>query len=277
MAGSRKPGPQDACDGSVEIEDGTLCRSVSPEPGPIGITAQNSRDLQSLASAGQTEAALAAIRRETGCAVGESLKGQIPELIRILSDLRSTAAPWTALAGSPARRRIGGLRDALVALDLDFLPKSIDRGSGELIRALMMGDAQIVGNGRNTGVDSDSETTLPRGVGILVRIILQGVVERELAPLLIQLHSSKLGEAFATWIANNWTDLLKNPRLRWPHSEGAAFPAGERVVFQRKSPASPVSASTYASESPTFPDADMAVQAATLVAAAAQGAPFCPV
>jgi hypothetical protein len=80
-------------------------------------------------------------------------------------------------------------------------------------------------------------------VAILTRLILQGIVDYllndrstaaaspsigssqaggkpnadgigDMKPLLVRLRSSKLGETFATWIANNWKELLKNPRLR---------------------------------------------------------------
>src|SRR6267142_295891 len=38
MAGSRKPGPVCSSNHPVVIDDGTMCRSLSPTPGPVGTT-----------------------------------------------------------------------------------------------------------------------------------------------------------------------------------------------------------------------------------------------
>src|SRR6516225_793156 len=40
MAGSRKPGPDCSYNNAVNIEDGTMCRTVSPPPLPIGTVEQ---------------------------------------------------------------------------------------------------------------------------------------------------------------------------------------------------------------------------------------------
>ncbi len=321
MAGSRRPGPQDVWTDSVDIDAGTLCRAASPRPGPIGITTETVRDPGTLANVDRTETAgtisvrllhlsLAAICRETCSGVGESLRNQILHLVQVLNDLRTTSVPLSALAGAPPGRRVGGLRDVLVALDLNFLPESINRGSGELLCALRMGDAETTATRENTGTYGDMDIIteeLSRSVAILTRLILEGIVDYlakdpsavasspsiasspaagkpnpngvgDVAPLLVQLRSSKLGEAFATWIANNWRELLRNPRLRsGPYSGGgASFTRGD-VVFHPKAFVSQAPAKTSAYEGPTFStNIHMAAQAATLVAAAAQGAPFCP-
>ena len=300
MAGSRKPGAQDAWIDSVEIEDGTQCRAALPLPGPIGITPKNLKDPRTPACIGRVEAAgkfagqllhlsLTAIRRETGCDAGESLRDQIPVFAGLLNALQTTAT-ISASTGPAARQRISGFRDVLAALGLSFLPQSTNQGSGELLCALTMSEGQTLVARSRDGDTDNMPKELSRGVGILTRLILQSIVEYlakgagnrnanragDLAGLLVQLRASKLGEAFAAWVAKNWTELLENPRLRFipPAGAGASQPAA-RVVSQRG--ASPAPASTPAPEAPTFPpDLSMAAQASALIAASAQGTPFCP-
>jgi hypothetical protein len=181
---------------------------------------------------------------------------------------------------------MGGLRDVLVALDLNFLSESVNPGSGELLSALTMGGSRTAATRRNSGIDGDSDTItdqLSRSVAILTRLIVQGIVDYllkdgstagaspsmgssaatgrpnadgvgDVMPLFVQLRSSKLGEAFATWIANNWKDLLKNPRLRaGPYSGGGASSTRGSVESQRKALVSPTQSSTPAYKPPSAP------------------------
>src|SRR5215469_11967821 len=135
MAGMRTPGPQDAGNDPVEMDQGTLSRSYTPPPGPIGTTPRVELLIPSKLTQQDIEAALAAIRRETGTEAGEVLRDRIPELISILHALK------TALSNpifSPPTRRVSGLDDVFVLLGLDFLTSSRKRGSDELILALTM-------------------------------------------------------------------------------------------------------------------------------------------
>jgi hypothetical protein len=258
------------------------------------------------------DCSIAAIRRETDCDVGETLQKQIPDLARMLGTLRPTSlndrGQLDDLAGAPPAHRPRGLKGVLVALGLDFLPVS-DAGSGELICALSIDTPESVTrrSARILEVLHPEAENLAKAVGILTRLILQSIVDclvkdrlttaasfsvpplqsvgtpevrrvDAAKPLVARLRSSKLGDAFATWIAAYWKELLKNPRLQArPPLDGGVFSTVERAVSQHRIPVLPAP-TAMAAEEPTFPsDVNMAAQAGTLVAAAAQGTPFCPI
>jgi hypothetical protein len=303
MAGSRKPGPQCATDDGPTVEDGTLCRAPTPLPGPLGTAGDDPSwtpgsgggqrtGAASLLSVEATEIFLVAIRRETGCAVGDVLKNRTPELASLLCTIRPAlslgSAPWGVTSLSSGRV-VGGLGGILASLGLDFLPIPTPGGSGEIINALMIEGWRTDPAQRQTGMDP---CALAPALGTLVRLILQGVVQYLLeagasvsAPVAAarwrtgrvdRLRSSKLGDAFATWVAANWKDLLTNPRLQF-QPEGGGVSSVTPVISQRRKQPSPAPPRVTADEAPTFsPDLNMAAQAATLVAAAVQGTPFCP-
>jgi hypothetical protein len=91
------------------------------------------------------------------------------------------------------------------------------------------------------------------------------------------LRSCKLNSDFAIWVENNWQDLVRDPRLLTRPRAGGGTAA--KTVASGWTPRVPrATISQPGSDPTTFPsDANLAAQAATLVAAAAQGAPFCPV
>jgi hypothetical protein len=174
-------------------------------------------------------------------------------------------------------------------LGSEFLQQSIQGRLTEVVWAQQDGMAramhavELFGSERDREVERAAEQ-LAAGIGILVRLILEGIAayarpgrrvatEDEATQLVNQLAAGRLGKDFASWVATNWKGLIDDPRLRaTPRGGGSAYV--ERAVFDRKPP---VAATTPpASDSPTFSDVDLVSQAAALVAAAAQGKPFCP-
>jgi hypothetical protein len=260
------------------------------------------------------KSSLAAIRRETGCGVDEALRDAIPILAQVFTRLSATpvngAPALGSFANSSSGRRIGGLKDVFASLGVEFLP-AFDNGSSELTGALRMG-ASPTGRGSWAIIEDepDTATGLALAIAVLVRLILQGIVHylrnrplTAVAPLTVgpsqvagkpevktgtretviqlvdRLRSSQLGDAFETWVSSNWSDLLKNPRLQSATSlrDGGGSSKVGQVISQRRPRVSPPPTTPTAPEPPTFPpDIDMSAQAATLIAAAAQGLPFCP-
>ena len=259
MASGRKPGPQ----GSYSAR--------WPTPGPLGpawalLTSYERGEIVSRAFARAIELAPAALYRETGGAFGGASRELVSGLVAVLQ------------------------ANKLPAFGLEFLPQSAGSGLAETVRVLQSGLSKADGATGHRGAERDSEIEqaaeeLARAAGILVRAILQGIVEYLLTrgssavPLIVgQLRSSRLDSSLATWVEQNWNELLTNPQLRPRPKLGGGGAAAERVSSGRvpRAPAIPVV--QPAAEPPTFSsDAMLEAQAATLVAAAAVGAPFCPV
>jgi hypothetical protein len=183
-----------------------------------------------------------------------------------------------ALIGALATCAFGaarpGKKKILDSLGLDFLSASIEGGLGAVICMLPRTDPPGDCEPEQAG------EALARAGGVLARLILRGVVVRlggdvpaTREALIGQFRSSKLGDGFALWIEQNWKNLLTNPRLRVESKRSGG--GADIVVSERKSRA-PAAARPPAADPPTFPAINAAAQAATLVAAAAQGAPFCP-
>jgi hypothetical protein len=267
MAASRKPGPQCSYNDGIDIDSGTSSRTLSPDPLPLGNrlpSSSNALDADFLSSAAvaAVQHAPTALLRETGYTFDrETLKGLIPALVQTLSA--------TALSGAPAGKRV-----ILTALGLNFLSESIEGSLGEVICVLPRMDRSGDCEPEQAG------EALARAGSILARLILRGVVVRLAGDvpatreaLIGQFRSSKLGDGFALWIEQNWKDLLTNPRLRVESKRSGG--GADIVVSERKSRA-PAAVRPPAADPPTFPAINAAAQAATLVAAAAQGAPFCP-
>jgi hypothetical protein len=126
---------------------------------------------------------------------------------------------------------------------------------------------------------------LALAAGILMRLLLESIVayvrsgtrhvnQHNAEQLVRQLRARKLGDGFANWVEENWAQLMNDSRLRANPRVGGPV-VTERFIIQRK-PRVPT-ATQPVSEPPTFPsDTDGMAQAATLIAAAAQGKPFCP-
>ena len=138
----------------------------------------------------------------------------------------------------------------LTWLGLGFLAVSIAEGFGEMLKALRNG-VEWAWYARNLqGAAEEKQVQkaaheLARTVGILVRLILQGILayllkkaamsstrgamstigkvqadgaaavsDATVAELVGRLRSSKLGDGFADWVKNNWRDLRNNPKLK---------------------------------------------------------------
>jgi hypothetical protein len=306
MASGRKPGPQCSNNDRVDIDDGTMCLAQSPTPGPLGPALGVLANIEcgecvSKAFARAAQLAPACLSRETGHAFGDTSRDLIPDLVVALKDLSASAAC------------AGGKGSILTSLGLEFLPESNDRGLAEMICVLQSGLSRAHNAGEQRSAKRDSEieqaaAELALAIGILVRLILQGIVayllsrgspattrgtiatgpagrthetkiiaDEVVAELVGQLRSSKLDGSLAPWVEQNWKDLLTNPQLRLrPRLSGGAVSA-DRVSSERR-PRAPIPPSTPANDPPVFSsDTNLVAQAATLVAAAAQGAPFCPV
>ena len=259
MASGRKPGPQ----GSYSAR--------WPTPGPLGpawalLTSYERGEIVSRAFARAIELAPAALYRETGGAFGGASRELVSGLVGVLQ------------------------ANKLPALGLEFLPQSAGSDLAETVRVLQSGLSKADGATGHRGAERDSEIEqaaeeLARAAGILCtrdperhrgvpvdQGIQGGAASRGAASL------QQAGQFFRSVGRQNWNDLLTNPQLRPRPKLGGGGAAAERVSSGRvpRAPAIPVV--QPAAEPPTFSsDAMLEAQAATLVAAAAVGAPFCPV
>jgi hypothetical protein len=206
--------------------------------------------------------------------------------------------------------RPDGSRSILTALGLEFLTESIDSSLVEMNCLLLSGISMARNAGEHKSGDRDQQVDqaaaeLARATSVLMRAILQGIVtylengsmaprrgstssgqlvpaletrvptDATVAQIVILLRSCRLGPRFAIWVEQNWNELLKNPRLRAkPRLSGGSIPAQSA-----RTPKVPiVTVRLPVSDPPTFASGvNLGAQAATLVAAAAQGTPFCPV
>ena len=223
-----------------------------------------------------------------------------------MSSAFANALPWAGTDRS---------RDILTSLGLEFLPESIDGSLGEMTRFLQSGVSVASNAGEHRGGGRDQEVEraaeeLALATGILGRAILRGIVEylengsraprrgsvasghavgtpetalptdAAVAQLVAHLRSCKLENGFAIWVERNWKELLKNLRLRIrPRMGGGSVAAELGRVSSGRTPRVPLAQFSQPESDPsTFSsDVRLAAQAATLVAAAAQGTPFCPV
>jgi len=243
----------------------------------------------------------AVLYRETRLAFSDALTNLVPKLFGALK-IQTPNSTATGLAGAPPSAQTGASKDVLAALGLDFLPIPLNASFGAFSSKLQAGLSRARDAGKRGDADRDLEVEtaareLAQAVGGLVRLILQGIVVHLLngstasnrrgtsgeaaigadviARLVGQLRSSSLDASFAIWVENNWRDLLTNPELRIKptHPFGGKGPVEK---LERKQPPE-IPVNPPAIDPPTFsPNISLLAQAASLVAAAAQGAPFCP-
>ena len=295
MAGSRKPGPQCSYNDRFNVDDGTMCRAQSPAPGPLGTASgllANTEANECVSSAFARAALLApaAFYREIGPASGKDLQAMILDLVEVLR-LQTASTARGAASSAIVKAPPDESREILTSLGLEFLLESIDSSLVEMTGFLQSGLSVASHAREHRDVDRDREVEraaqeLARATGILARAILRGIVgylEKTSPPrdaaagqLVAHLHSCKLEAGFAIWVERNWKELLKNPRLRIRPRMGGGGVTAESVSSGR-TPSVPL-APQPVSDPPTFSsDVRLAAQAATLVAAAAQGEPFCAV
>ena len=160
-----------------------------------------------------------------------------------------------AVAGSQFGLDIGTF--ILTWMGLKFLVEAIGQGLGELVTALenavwMAWTAVDTNKMFRSHHIAQAARGLARCVGILFRLILQGIVALivgkggltvskgmvstgrsvlgegipgttnvAVADVVAQLRQSKLPKAFADWVEQNWEDLLRNPKLQGRKTETA--------------------------------------------------------
>ncbi len=208
----------------------------------------------------------AAIFEETGYQLKSILQGLIPGLIQMVAVLGATTFLGAAIGGIVGAffGGVGAVPGAAIGADLGFdlgmaaltwlgvafLAVSIAEGFGEMLKALRNGIewAWYARNLQGAAEEKQVQRAaheLARTVGILVRLILQGILayllkkaavsstrgaistigkvqaegaaavsEATVAELVGKLRSSKLGDGFADWIKQNWRDLRDNPKLK---------------------------------------------------------------
>lgn len=275
------------------VSDGTMCIAQSFAPGPTGTSAilDLSDHTEREAVFGRAlEIAPAALYRETRCSFdGKTAQDLISAVVRMLKIISSANAQG---ARSLDNKSILGM------LRLEFLADSIDSSLGGVVCLARMG----------VPMDSARESenaaeAVAAAAGMVARLILQGIVtslvktsspqgavatalgarnpsaaivsNAAVAQLVEHLRASKLGDGFGTWVKNNWKDLFTNSWLQLGAWRGGG--AVDRIVSEPRAPKMAASSPEPTPEPATFSDANLAAQAATLVAAAARGAPFCPV
>lgn len=273
MPAAKKPLPYCAHANPQHVEDGTAPRVPIPAPVPAGtgVNAGAVRILESgecLVSAYWRALPLApqAVLRETGYELGGVLKGLLPGLLQMLVALALTTFVGAGIGaavgfvgfgvGAAPGAVVGGELgfDAGMAilswLGVAFLMRSIGSGLGEMTALLSAGSNSAWQAGQMVGIQRDQQLhraaqQIARAVGVLVRLLLEGIVayllknaalqstraamatsqavrvagtdviaEQTVAELVAKLRASKLGDGFATWVEQNWNDLLENPRLR---------------------------------------------------------------
>src|ERR1700676_2927709 len=186
MAGGRKPGPQCSFSDRIDIDDGTICRAQSSPPGPLGPEFRKSEggEILSDAFARAIQLAPAAVHREIGEALGPTLRAVVHDLIDALETLTAKTSRASTLSGFSdglPETLIGGRKEILASLHLEFLPESLATGLGEMRCALEMG-ISLANNAAEQGMDGrDSEIEqaaeqLALAVGIFSWAILHGIV-----------------------------------------------------------------------------------------------------
>lgn len=296
MPAGKRPGPYCAHNNPQQVEDGTMCRVPSPPPGPVGTTGdpglggflESSRCLLE-AYRLAIPLAPAAVYRETGYELGNLIKGLLPGLLEMLAALGAATVAGAGFgasvgffaggAGAVPGAVVGGELgfDAGMAvlswLGVAFLLKSIGTGLGELTVLVSAGCQRAWHAGQRRGAVRNHEIEraaldLAKAVGVLIRLLLEGVVayllknaalsssravvgtgqavriagseivaDQTVAELVGKLRTSRLGDGFATWVEKNWRELVKDPRLRPRGAAGAGL--AERAEASASTPHKP--------------------------------------
>ncbi|MGJ0427886.1 DUF6861 domain-containing protein [Methylobacter sp.] len=224
----------------------------------------------------------AAVYRETGCQLDQIIDGLLPGLLQMLAALGISAMAG-ASAGAAVGFFLGGVGVApgaivggelgleagtalLAWMGLGFLAAAIGQGMGELTGVLKRAIrcAWHAPEHRYPPFEIDrAAEDLARAVGILFRLILQGLLayvlkngavsasravastsrtiisggtgaaaDATLAEVSALLRKSKLPDGFIVWLERNWDDLKRNPKL-------ASNKTGPAVSSQSSSAATP--------------------------------------
>jgi hypothetical protein len=205
----------------------------------------------------------AAVYRETGCQLDQIIDGLLPGLLQMLAAL-GICGMAGASAGAAVGFFLGGVGAApgaivggelgleagtalLTWMGLGFLAAAIGQGMGELTGVLRRAIhcAWHAPEHRYPPFEIDrAAEDLARAVGILFRLILQGLLayvlkngavsasraaastgrtiisggthaaaDATLAEVSALLRNSKLPDGFVAWLERNWDDLKQNPKL----------------------------------------------------------------
>jgi hypothetical protein len=205
----------------------------------------------------------AAVYRETGCQLDQIIDGLLPGLLQMLAALGISAMAG-ASTGAAVGFFLGGVGAApgaivggelgleagtalLAWMGLGFLAVAIGQGMGELTGVLRRAIhcAWQAPEHRSPPFEIDrAAEDLARAVGILFRLILQGLLayvlkngavsagqvaastgrtiisggthaaaDATLAEVSALLRKSKLPDGFVVWLERNWEDLKWNPKL----------------------------------------------------------------
>src|SRR5262245_266987 len=203
-----------------------------------------------------------AIQEETGRALDELIHGLLQGLVMMMAVVAATtligagagaavgffcfgvgAAPGAAVgaelgfdAGLWILEWLGiGFLAVYIAANLSQVVKILGQG---VVRAFNAGDHGV-------SVDQDIDAgarNIARAIGILVRLILEGIVlyllakgaaavAERLPALLSALRESKLGKGFAEWVGKNYKSMTDDPKLNpnLRQSGAAAAKAGEEA------------------------------------------------
>jgi hypothetical protein len=172
----------------------------------------------------------------------------------------------TSLAGQSGEHK-GSHRDRLA----EQAAEELALACGILARAILEGIVRWLEN--RSGTRRRGSIASLQAVGTTETAI---PTDEDVAQLVAHLHSCKLDSSFAVWVEQNWKDLFRNSRLRSKRFiSGGSITARSARVSSGRTPSVPLAP---VSDPPTFsPDVSLVAQAAALVAASAQGTPFCPV
>src|SRR5882762_9667662 len=141
MAGSRKPGPQCSYNDPVVIDDGTMCRSPSPTPGPLGTVPFLIDQARSVASMTHTERMEEAIRsaREKG-QISTEVLNQLPSLQQLVISIVVAGGVLAGLgiaAAAVASTGVGAVLEAIAAgIVLALAAVGIITSAGQVIAGI---------------------------------------------------------------------------------------------------------------------------------------------
>jgi len=234
----------------------------------------------------------AAVYRETGCQLDQIIDGLLPGLLQMLAALGISAIAG-ASTGAAVGLFLGGVGAApgaivggelgleagtalLTWMGLGFLAAAIGQGMGELAGVLRRAIhcAWHAPEHRYPPFEIDrAAEDLARAVGILFRLILQGLLayvlkngavsagqaaastgrtiigggtraaaDATLAEVSALLRKSKLPDGFVVWLERNWEDLKSNPKLASnktspavsSQSSSAATPSEMKALKERQ-------------------------------------------
>jgi hypothetical protein len=205
----------------------------------------------------------AAVYRETGYQLDQIIDGLLPGLLQMLAVLGISATAGAG-AGAAIGFFLGGVSAApgavigaelgleigtavLTWMGLSFLAVVIGQGMGELTSVLMLAIRRAWHAPEHHYPQYETDRAaedLARAVGILFRLILQGLLayvlkngavssshaalstgqtiarngtragaDATLAEVSALLRKSKLPDGFVVWLERNWDDLQRNPKL----------------------------------------------------------------